>query len=70
MGRGWGGGSHVGSDLFDLVVDDVVDAALRLELGHRGVGGRQVEPLRAGLQVGLGGGGGHRRGELWVKTGE
>lgn len=42
-------------DLFDLVVDDVVDAALGLELRHGRVGGREVEPLRAGLQVGLGG---------------
>lgn len=40
-------------DLFDLVVDDVVDAALGLELGHGRVGGGEVEPLRAGLQVGL-----------------
>lgn len=45
--------SHVRADLFDLVVDDVVDAALGLELGHGRVGGGEVEPLRAGLQVGL-----------------
>lgn len=47
--------SHVRPDLFDLVVDDVVDAALGLELRHGRVGGREVEPLRAGLQVSLGG---------------
>lgn len=45
--------SHVRPDLFDLVVDDIVDAALGLELRHGRVGGGQVEPLRAGLQVGL-----------------
>lgn len=44
----------MGPDLFDLVVDDIVDAALGLELCHGRVGGGQVEPLRAGLQVGLG----------------
>lgn len=48
--------SHVRPDLFDLVVDDIVDAALGLELRHGRVGRREVEPLRAGLQVGLGGG--------------
>lgn len=45
--------SHMRPDLFDLVVDDVIDAALGLELRHGRVGGREVEPLGAGLQVGL-----------------
>ena len=41
-------------DLFDFVVDDVVYAALRFEFCDGRVGGRQAEPLRAGLEIGLG----------------
>lgn len=37
------------ADFFDLVVDDVVDAAVGFELRYCGVRRRQVEPLGAGL---------------------
>lgn len=40
-------------DFFHFVVDDIIDAAVRFEFGHGGVGRRQVEPLGAGLKVGL-----------------
>lgn len=39
------------ADFFDFVVDDVVDAALGFELRHSIVRRREVEPLRARLQV-------------------
>lgn len=55
--RGKGGyileNSHMSSNLFDFMVDNIIDAGFRLELCHGRVWGGEVEPLGAGLEVGL-----------------
>lgn len=45
--------SHVCSNFFNFMVNDVVNAALRFELSYCRVRCGQVEPLWARLQVGL-----------------